>query len=200
MATRSPILEETLKRIRSGEKPDGSKKRKRTSRILLAVDAVLIIVILIFFYNRQPQSLYRSSTFNYKGTAIRFSVSGDKTTGNYLFSLTMQSRSTEPVVIRCEKNAGTITLRSGDTVIVSEPVGEDITAIKLAPEENRSMARIIEKKVINEFALAHPEKVKEVKRTLIQFEKRHVPVQADLTLNTKDPITVTLEFNHGVKE
>ena len=200
MATRSPILEETLKRIRSGEKPEGSKKKKRTSRILLAVDAVLIVVILIFFYNRQPQSLYRSSTFNYKDIAIRFSVSGDKATGNYLFSLTMQSRSTKPVVIRCDKNAGTITLRSGDAVIVSEPIGEEITAIKLAPEENRSMARIIEKKVINDFASTHPDNVKEVKRTLIQFEKRHVPVQADLTLNTKDPITVTLEFNHGVKE
>jgi hypothetical protein len=193
-------LEEALKRIRSGEQPEGSRRRKKTSRILLVLDAVLIIIILMFLYNREPRSIYRTTSFNYGEIQVRFSVSGERNSGDYLFSLTLTSGGAGANLLKFNRAVGTLILRSGDSVIVSNALGKEFTSLELAAGESRTIARIIERSALSDFVEKHPEAVIQTKRSLIQFEKKRLPVKADLILNTAEPVTVSLEFDHGVKQ
>lgn len=198
MTQRSPFLEEVLKRIRSGERTDYSKKRRRTSKILFVVDAFLIVIILLFFYNRNTDKLYHTTTFDYSRYSVRLSVTREHNEGDYLFSINLHSKSDKKITINFQKNAGTIQLKTGNTIIDTETFGENIDVIELKPDENQTYARIIDAGILNQYAREHPEALVPKKRSLIQFEKQHIPVKADITLNTSEPVTISLNFKHGV--
>ena len=198
MSQRSPIIEEALKRIRTGEHSPGSKKRRRTSKGLLILDAVLIIIILLFFYNKEPDTMYKTTSFNYRDIAVRISLTSEKETGDYLFSLTLNSRAEKSLSLPIDKSLATINLYCDGKLVTTEQIGPDMNTVSLKKEESKTYARIVNAALLTEYAREHHESVQPRKKSLIQLEKQHIPVRAEITLNTAEPVAITLDFKHGV--
>jgi len=194
MQKKETFSEKALKRVQSGEHPKSSIKKRRLSRIILIVDGLLVIGLLIFFYNKNPEQTYLSSSVNFKNVEFKFSInSGEKR--SYFFTLEIKSDSNREKQLLFNDSVAELIIKHNNKPIIKRPIGENITRLILQPNGNRRFIELIKGTDIKEYADLHPELIKSRQKTLFQVEKPHIPMKAEILINLKEKISTSIDFN-----
>ncbi len=198
MAKRKESIQEALERIQAGRHQNSTVKKRRLSRIILVIDALVIVLILLFIYNRAPEKLYTSTSINHGGLQYRFSMTKEGAAQQYLFSLSIKN--TLPRQKRVSYNGGIsdLLLLHGRDEVYRTAIGDAITGLSVLPGEVKNFISVIDTAVIERFVSAHPEYILSEKSFLAR-RNEYVPLVALIRINIGEPISTTLNFNHEVR-
>ena len=194
------FTQETLEKIRSGEKSETSEKKKKLSRIILFIDIIIIVAILIFFNQSNSNNPYYSTSLTYGGLHYRFSLTKDNRSGNYIVSLTIKSNIEKQKKEKYIKSIADLSILHSERIIYRTSIGDNVETITLLPGELKNFAKEIDG--IHFIALSndHPEYIIPREKTLLMAEKRHIPLHVEFSINTKEKISTTLNFKYEVNE
>jgi len=189
-----------LKKIRYGNSSSQNPRKRRISRLILVIDAVFILLIIVFFNTKKPEEVYHSSSMKYKNLNIRFSVSVEKQTHDYLFSLTLNSESDKKTKIQFKRSLAKINIFHKKTEIIQKKIGPETLFIRLDPGESRSFITQVSSKKFDTFAREKLNIRKRERKTLFQFDDMSMLLRAVMTLNTDTEISSAIEFKHEVSD
>ncbi len=200
MGTGEDFKERALRKIRSKESRDNSRRKRRLSKIFLAIDAVIILLVILYFYDgSKPEESYYTAKLDYKMTEFRFSVATEKRSGSYLFSLSFKSKRDKKNTVIFNGSIAEVEVFQDGNLLLTRTLGKGVKSITLFPAEVKSFAENIAFAVIESYIKNNSDKLNVKKRSLIQFRKQWVTFTARPTLNTDEKIRATVEFKHGVK-
>jgi len=197
MSTEKNFTERTLERIRSGEGSDSSRKKRKFSRILLVIDAVLVLALLGYFTNREKQPTYRAVKFHYGDIEFRFSAARDGS-GDYLFTLSARKPEKIKREIMFNGSIATLVLTHGNTIIAQKTMAAGSRRIDFEGNAVRTYIVPVEDDILKNFADSHRDSIKNERKTLISFVKPTIPMKAVLTLNTGEKISTELDVPYEV--
>ena len=193
------FTQDTLKRIRSGEKPENSLKKRRLSRIILFIDIIIVVLILAYFNRRGTESYYHTNSLTLNNLEYRFSLVNERKYSNYIFSLTIKSNSTSEEQYYYNKSIADLTIQHDKEIIYKTSIGDNITSIKLLPGEIKTIVKEIDTNYFIKYAKEHTEYIIPKNKTLLALERRHIPLQAIITLNTSEVISTILNFKFEIE-
>ncbi|MBN2160523.1 MAG: hypothetical protein JW807_14100 [Spirochaetes bacterium] len=191
--------ERTIRRFRSQESLERTAKRKRFSTGLFVVNLALIVVLYIFFSSRKPGEEYQSTSFNYGKMNFRFSIARERESRDYIFSLSTRTADGGSSTIRFTGGMADLVITHGGTLVAQKPVGRNIASLSLKAGETDTQNAVLDRYELQVFADGHPETVASPKRSLIQFEKPHIPLQAEIRIHVDRPVSTSLNFKYEVE-
>ncbi|MDA3822260.1 MAG: hypothetical protein PF450_06560 [Bacteroidales bacterium] len=130
MSQNKTFTQETLERVRSGKEPDSHKKKRKLSRTVIIVDAVIVLLIFIFIYRDSKSPDFHSTSLEYKNCRIRYSINRDNTYKDYHFSLQIKGLS-DLTNFKVNKSFATVILMIKDKEITRFNLGNKINNLKI---------------------------------------------------------------------
>lgn len=192
------LAEQTIRRFRSPESIQRTANRRKISTGILLVNLVLIVVLYTFYASRRPAEDYQTASFNYKNLEFRFSQTRDRETRNYIFTLSTKAIDGSETTAYFNKGVADLALLSGDTVIVTKPMGRGLTSVRLKPGEADIQKAVVEEPELKLFADSHPDLVVAERRSLFQAEKPYLPLRAVVRIHAEQPVSTSLNFKYEV--
>lgn len=200
MGNSEEFKERALRKVRSKESIDDTRRKRRLSKLFLVIDAVIILMVMLYFYNgSEPQEAYYTTKINYHKMEYRFSVATVKKSNNYLFSLSIKSNRERVSEIKFNNSIATIDISRKDQKVFEKKLGNGINRLKMYPAEIRSFAENIDFKIMDDYINENSDLLQIKKKSLINFRSREVKFTAKIKLNTVEKIVATVDFKHGVK-
>ena len=193
------FTEKTLNRIRSGESAGEGRKKRKISRIFIVVDLILILAIIIYFTSDRKDDTYETSNFNYGTLDIRFSVAQDKERGDYLFSLSISSSVNGTSEYTFNESLASIEVKAEGRTLRKMDIGRGVTVLNFHSEEIKTFNAVLDRKILDDFALSVPRGRYKPRRTLFGTTGERLPVDIRITLNHKDGISTSVELQHRVE-
>lgn len=199
MKEKRDFIKETFERIKLGKKSKDSEKKKRLSRIILFLDIVIIVFILAFFNRKTPRSLYHTTSLKYSGFQYRFSLLRENKSKDYLISTTIISNSKNEKDQYYSQSIAHLTIQHGESIVYKTSIGDNITNIKLYPGESKTFVKEIDEFHFRDYSNKHPESIISTDSSIFMKENMYIPLQANITLNTKEVISTSLNFNYRLE-
>ncbi|MCP4135407.1 MAG: hypothetical protein GY754_30840, partial [bacterium] len=131
MDEKETFTQKTLKSLRTHDGSERRTRKRKLSRIILFVDAIVVVLILIFFQTRTPEEHNRSATINYKDMQIRFSITNQKESGIYLYSITLKSTSKKQTVYTFDKSIAQLRIFHKNNTVITKTIGNDLVRLNL---------------------------------------------------------------------
>lgn len=192
------LAEQTIKRYRSPESLQRSEKRKKFSAIIFIVNIVMIMVLYMFYAGDKPGDVYQTSSFNFRDLQFRFSVMKERSTKNYIFSLTTRSATGKQAAARFNNGIADLVISYGPTVLVTMPIGKEVTALALKPGDMDLQKVVIDHVEMKVHTDGHPEYVVTPSRSLLNPEKPYIPLTAEVRIHADQPVSTALKFRYEV--
>ena len=192
------FTEQTLKQIRSGETSPAMKKKRNTSRIIMLVDILILAVVIIFLNTRNSKNEYTTASANGSGLNMRFSVSEEKSSKTYLFTITLLSSVDDEKTWNFEPCLATLKLSCAGSTFYEDKFGVKISKISMLPGEARTFPLQIASEIIDIYS---KEKANAAKRRKTLFDllvKSGETINAEAVLNLQDKISASISFEHEV--
>ncbi|MDY6932966.1 MAG: hypothetical protein SVZ03_01930 [Spirochaetota bacterium] len=199
MIDKRDFTQETLEKIRTGEKPKTFIKRRRLSKIILIIDIIVIVIILAIINQRGHESIYHTTSLILDEMEYRFSLIREEKSSNYVLSVTIKSNSNVEKSYYYNNSIADINIQHAEAKIFNLSIGDNISSVKLLPGELKTFVKGIDISYFRRYAEENPEHITPPQKTLISLEKRHVPLQAVITLNTKERVSTKLNFKYRVE-
>jgi hypothetical protein len=194
------IREQTLKKFRSERSARLSGRKKRVSTGIFVINIAIIILLYIFFIGKKPGEEYRTTSFNYRDTAFRFSMSRGKDSGDYVFYLSARAAGSAPATIRLSGGLADLNILCGSDIVMTAPIGGEIATLTLKPAEPVIRKQEIDTHELMLFAESHPDRVVTPARSLLQFKKPYLPLTAEIRIRTDPPVSTSINFTHEVEQ
>jgi hypothetical protein len=194
------IRDQTLRRFRSESNTLLSSKKKKFSTGLVIINLAIIIVLYIFYVGQKPEKSYLTTSFNYRDTAFRFSMSKVKNSGDYIFYLSTRAAGKVPVTLRLTGGMADLVVLCGPDVIMSEPFGRDVSTLTLMPNEPDIRKQVIDPHEFFLFSQSHPDRMVVPANSLFQFRKPYLPLTAEIRIHTDQPVSTAINFMYEVEQ
>jgi hypothetical protein len=192
--------ERALRKIRSKESVDDSRRKRRLSKIFLAIDAVIILLVLLYFYDGSgPEEAYYSTKLDYKKMEFRFSIATVKKSNSYLFTLSLKSHREKESEITFDRSIARVEIFQKEHKLLEKILGKGVKSLKMHPTEIKTFAENIDFTVIDNYIRENSDLLQVRKKSLIRFRDQEINFRARIILNTSEKITSTVDFKHGVK-
>jgi hypothetical protein len=189
--------ERVAARLDDNGKPKKAK-RPKAGFFIFTVNIIVIAVLVVFVYNQKSNyELYKTIPFKTEQCDFRFSIATKNNSDNYAITLTAKSSLENETTLFFNKNAANIDFIYNDKIVLSVPIGNNITELNLKPTEVKTFATPVNMKELNSRILEKGDYKPKRRKHLFDFEGTSVMVKAKLTLNTPDEISQTLEFRTG---
>jgi hypothetical protein len=198
MMKRKESIQEALERIQAGKHQNSTVKKRRLSRIILVIDALVIVLILLFIYNRAPEKFYTSTSINHGGLQYRFSMTKEGAAKQYLFSLSIKNTLPQRKRVSYDEAISDLLILHGRDEVYRTAIGDAITRLSILPGEVKNFISVIDNAAIERFVSAHPEYIISEKGFLAR-RNEYVPLVALIRINIRESISTTLNFNHEVR-
>lgn len=198
--TGESIRDQTLKRFRSQENLRQSSKKKKFSAGLVVINLVIIVLLFIFYTYNKPGQDYLTASFNYRDAAFRFSMSHLQNTGGYAFSLSTRSAGKGALQLRFTGGMADLVVLCGPDVIVSVPMGRDISTLALKPDESNIQKESIDSNEFMLYAQSHPDRMIEGQKSLFLSRRPYLPLTAEIRIHTDQPVSTSIPFKYEVEQ
>jgi hypothetical protein len=200
MENSEEFKERALRKIRSKESVDDSRRKRRLSKIFLAIDAIIILLVLLYFYDGSgPEEAYYSTKLDHKKMEFRFSVATVKKSKSYLFTLSIKSNREKKSDIAFDGSIARVEIFQKEDKLLEKRLGNGVNMLSMHPTEIKTFAENIGFTLLDKYIQENSDLLQVRKKSLIQFRKQEIDFRARITLNTSEKITSTVEFKHGVK-
>lgn len=190
--------EQAIRRYRGADAEERAQKRRRFTGGLFIANIILIIILYAVFYNRNPAEEYRTTSFNYGNLQFRLSMTRDRETRDYIFSLTTRPVEGRNATARFNKNMADLAISYGPSVILKRTLGADVTFLDLKQGDADVRKAVIERHELKLYADAHPETVVSARGSLFSGERPHIPLTAEIRINAERPLGTSLNFKYEV--
>ncbi len=194
MSDSKNFSEKAFERIKKGERSPESRKKRRLSRILLLADGVLIVLILLFFYGDKKGPIYETASVKFRDLDIRYSVSTEEESGDYLFAMTVKNSTNKPIKYFFKKSLAVLSVRHESKQIFSTIIAEGVKEINLSPGKNKTFVEMVPKKNLEITGNRKP-----ARKSLFDFTDTRIPLEAVFVFSPGEEITTSITFKHGVK-
>jgi hypothetical protein len=194
------LAEQTIKRYRSQESLQRTEKRKKFSAVIFIVNIIMIMVLYIFFAGDKTREVYESSSFSYRDLQYRFSVMQERSTKNYIFSLTTRSASGKPAVAHYNNGIADLVISHGSTVLAKMPIGKETSALALKPGDMDLQKVVIDHIEMKVYTDGHPEYVVSPHRSLLSNDRPYIPLVAEVRIHADQPVSSVLKFKFEVDQ
>ncbi len=191
-------IQERLERFRSGKPSETTVKKRKVSRLILFFN-VILIVILLFVARRPGDQGYFSTGIEYAGLKYRFSVTRAEKTRDCLFSLTVESAAAAAGEYLYTGPVAVIAVLSDGKTVTRAALGDGITRISLRPGELKNFVAVVTRPEFLAFARNNPEAIVPKEKSFLSMEKRRLPLEARITINTKETLSLPLHFTYEVE-
>jgi hypothetical protein len=200
MGNSEEFKERALRKVRSKDSFDDTRRKRRLSKIFLAIDAVIILLVMLYFYDGDgPEEAYYTTKLDYKKMEFRFSVATVKKSKSYLFTLSIKSNRERESELTFNNSIARIEIFHKEHKLFEKKLGSGVNRFKMIPTEIKSFAENVEFNVMDKYIKENSDLLQVRKKSLIQFRDQLVNFTAKITLNTSEKITATVDFKHGVK-
>ncbi len=200
MGNSEEFKERALRKIRSKESFNDTRRKRRLSKIFLVVDAVIILLVMLYFYDGDgPEEAYYTTKLDYKKMEFRFSVATVKKSKSYLFTLSIKSNRKRESEISFNNSIARIEIFQDKNKLLEKGLGNGVNRLRMHPSEIKSFAENIDYRLMDNYIKENSDLLQVRKKSLIRFRNQEVNFTAKITLNTSEKITATVDFKHGVK-
>lgn len=178
------------------QKKTPDKKKKRGAWLLMI--NVLILGLLVFFmFQSKPERTRYHTLIKYSGIAYRLSITHDESAKTLGITLTLKNEQTAERRLGYDNPVAVVVLRYADVPVHSIALGEGVREIVLKPNDSRVFTQTLGERPLRSFAESTPEAVTPKRQTLFSG-KRHVPITAELSLRTREPVSTYLDFKYVI--
>lgn len=191
--------EEVMEKLKTIKRtPSERKKRKLPSYIIFL--NVFLIAVMVFHYYRtsNPERQYYTTVLVYGGVQYRFSITRDGVTQKITHALTAKNIRNAIVRVPFSDPVATITVRHDETVVSTVKLGDKVREISLKPGDTRVFAESTGVGAFVDFANANRDLITPQRRTFLSSEKRHIPMSAEIKLETREPVATLLDFKYTI--
>jgi hypothetical protein len=192
------LADQTIKRYRGAGSEERAQKRKRFTGGLFIANIVFIIILYAVFSNKNDIAEYQTSVFKYKDLQFRFSMTRDRETQDFIFSLSTSPTGGKNAAVHFNADMAEVVISYGPAVIVKKTVGENVTALDLKPGDSDVRKTVIERYELKLYADAHPESVIETRGSIFHPGKPYIPLIAEVRIHADQPLATMLKFNYEV--
>lgn len=160
----------------------------------------MIAALYAFFAQNESDNRneYRSTTFNYRDLQFRFSLMKEKSTNNYIFSLTTKGAAGKETTTYFNNGIADLIISHGSTVLVKLPVGKGTSVLRLKPGELDLQKTTIDYAEMKVYTDGHPEYVVSPRRSLFGGARPYIPLTAEVRIHADQPVSTALQFNFEV--
>lgn len=160
----------------------------------------MIMVLYMFYAGETTKDEYHSTSFNYKDLQFRFSVMKERSTKNYIFSLTTRSASGKQTVSYFSNGIADLVIAHGSTVLVKMPIGKEVATLALKPGDMDLQKLVIDHIEMKVYTDGHPEYVVTPRKSLFNSERAYIPLTAEVRIHADQPFSTALKFKYEVDQ
>jgi len=193
MSQKKTFSEEALERVRSGRQPESHKKKRKLSRAVLIIDAIIVLAIFLFFFKDNKAPEFYSTSLEYKNCRIRYSINKDNAYNDYHFSVQIKGLS-ETSKFKVKDSFATVKLYYKKKEIKRFNLGDNIKHLNIAKNSIKSFTYTLERDEISKIIKAPKRKKRQY---LIEFEN-NLTIESQLIINTEDTVSTKLNFQYEV--
>ncbi len=188
--------------IRRYRRPDGDErtlKRRRFTGGLFIANVILIILLYALFAGNNDTDGYRTASFNYNDLQFRLSMTRDRETRDYVFSLTTRPLEGRSATARFNRNMADLIIMYGPSVIQRRTLGDQVTALYLKQGDADVRKAVVERSELKLYADAHPESIVSPRGSLLRRGTPYIPLVAEVRINADRQVGTSLNFNYEVE-
>ena len=198
MPVQSPqSYEEMIEKINSRKKRPLSKKRRKLPSFLIFLNIFIIAVMIFHYYRSSPERQYYSTVLIYSGVQYRFSITRD-VSQQFNYSLTVKNLQGAMARVPFRDPVATVSIRHEDSLVSTVKLGGSVREISLKPGDSRAFVVSTGVGAFVDFANANRELITPKRRSFLSSEKRHIPLSAEIRLETREPVATVLDFKYTV--
>ena len=179
--------------------------RNKKLPVIFILFSVLIIGFMLFFYFRSERgsSVDKdqsniSANIQYGGIQYQFSIKQDREFKKFNFSLIVENQNPAVKKLAFKDPVLTVNIRHKDTPIAAVNLGGGVKTFMLKPKEVREFFSTIAYGIFYDYADSHREFITPRRQTLFSMDKRHIPLVADIVVQTGDLPGTKLNFRYLV--
>ena len=195
--TSEKFREKIAARFDENGKPKKSKKQKRPFKIVAANLFFIIAVFIVYLTLTGNNEIYKTAVLQTEECNFRFSIATKKDSTDYIITLTAESNLERETTLSFSENIANIDFIYNEINVLSIPIGDNITELRLAPLDVRTFAALVDIKKLNNHIIKKGNYKPGRRKSLIDFEGTSVMVNAKLTLNTPEKNSQTIDFRTG---
>ncbi len=195
-SSNSTTYNDLMKKIEAMRKNPKKKQKKKLPTLLLFFNVALIALIAFHFYRTAPERHYYTTMLRYGEIRYRFSITHDEATRKVSYSVSVKNESTGDRAVDYRGPLATVSLYHADTDVGSVPIAENVKKLSLQPNEVKVFFNTMDDTHLKDFASAHPELFVPKRRTFFSPARRHVPLTAEIRVNTTPVVATILEFKY----
>lgn len=184
---------EKLDRIKSAP---STQKKKKLPRFIIFLNIFLIGVMVFHYYRGMPGNEYYSTVIIYGGIQYRFSITREGAARKFIYSLTAKNARNTAVRVPFRGNVATVSIRNDETVVSAVKLGDGVRDLFLNPGDSKAFVESTGVGAFVDFANANRDLVTPRRRTIMSSEKRHIPMSAEVRLETGEPVATVLDFKY----
>ena len=198
MPVQSPqSYEEMMEKINSRKKRPMSQKRRKLPQFFIFLNIFIIAVMVFHYYRSTPERQYYSTVLMYGGVQYRFSITRD-VTQQFNYSLTAKNLQGALVRVPFRDPVATVSIRHEDALVSTIKLGGNLREISLKPGDSKVFVESTGVGVFVDFANANRDLITPKRRSFLSSEKRHIPLSAEIRLETREPVATVLDFKYTV--
>lgn len=197
MTSKETKSEKILRDLRDHNKEKPSSKRKKYSRAIVFIDALIILIVFIIITNRGNDTAFYTSKVTVKSIEINYTITEIPETKNMLFSLTLKGTDRNDNKVFLQESLAKLVIYDGSKKVYENEIGSGMKEIILANDETRIFTNEISSDILNDY-FKNIKKVKMKKRSLIDFSSRSFQLQSEIILNFSDPLKIPMDFKYEV--
>lgn len=189
--------DEMMEKIHSRKKRPLSQKKRKLPQFFVFLNIFLIAVMVFHYYRSTPERQYYSTVLIYGGVQYRFSITRDVT---QQFNYTLTAKNLQNVTARVpfRDPVATVSIRHEDLTVSAIRLGEKVRDISLKPGDTRAFVVTTGVGTYVDFANANRDLITPKRRSFLSSEKRHIPLSAEVRLETREPVSTVLEFKYTI--
>ncbi len=197
MTSKETKSEKILRDLRDHNKEKPTSKRKKYSRVIVFIDALIILIVFIIITNRGNDTAFYTSKVTVKSIEINYTITEIPETKNMLFSLTLKGTDRNDNKVFLQESLAKLVIYDGSKKVYENEIGSGMKEIILANDETRIFTNEISSDILNDY-FKNIKKVKMKKRSLIDFSSRSFQLQSEIILNFSDPLKIPMDFKYEV--
>lgn len=190
--------DEMMAKINSRKRSPLTRKRRKLPAFFVFLNIFIIAIMAFHYYRNVPERQYFTTLLSYSGVQYRFSITRDEATQKLSYSLTAKNSADALVRVAFRDPVATVSVRHEDTVVSTVKLGEKIRELTLKPGDSKVFVESTGVGAFVDFTNANRELITPKRRTFLSSEKRHIPLSAEVRLETREPVATVLDFKYTV--
>lgn len=194
------LADRTIRRYRGAGYEESTLKRRRFTGGLFIANLILIVILYAVFSDKNTSREYLTSSFTYNGLQFRLSMTTEKETRDYIFSLTTRPLEGKRASMRFNPYLADLAISHGPTVILTRALGKNVTMLDLNEGDADARNVVVETHELKLYADAHPEAVVSPGRSLFRGGTAYLPLSADVRVHAGSEMGTSLNFRYEVEQ